>query len=135
MLRDGQSDLMPEEIFSSKISPHLARLREGLLASSAIYLVPSTDELCCPYVSFPQPPLSRELLARVGVPDGVESLSNPAQISVNGVSIAISNIDALFHLVKEEVSRLPVLSDRLPRLAWHLVEQRHFYPLAVPPAD
>ncbi|KAJ2310135.1 DNA-directed DNA polymerase alpha subunit pol12 [Coemansia sp. RSA 2704] len=135
MLREGQTDLMPEDVFSTKVSPHLARLREGLPISSSIYLVPSADDLCSPYVSFPQPPFSRELLARAGVPDGIESLSNPAQIAVNGVNIAISNIDALFHLVKEEVSRLPALSDRLPRLAWHLVEQRHFYPLATPPPD
>ncbi|KAJ2453453.1 DNA-directed DNA polymerase alpha subunit pol12 [Coemansia sp. RSA 2336] len=132
MLRDDQVGLMPDEIFQSQIAPHLNRLRETL--ASCIYLVPSPDDLCLPYVSFPQPALRREQLARLGLSEGINSLANPAQISVNGVNIAVSNMDTLFHLVKEEVSRLPALSDRLPRLAWHLVEQRHFYPLATPPA-
>ncbi|KAJ2719487.1 DNA-directed DNA polymerase alpha subunit pol12 [Coemansia sp. Benny D115] len=135
MLRDGQIDMLPEEIFQSKISPQLERLREGLPATSLVYLVPSTDEICYPYVSYPQPAFSRELMGHLGVPTGIESLSNPAQVSVNGVVFAVANIDTLFHLAKEEVSRLPSMSDRLPRLAWHLVEQRHFYPLAVPPID
>ncbi|KAJ2159432.1 DNA-directed DNA polymerase alpha subunit pol12 [Coemansia sp. RSA 552] len=135
MLRDGQTDLLPEELFSTKISPQLARLREELPESSKVLLVPSPDELCQLYASFPQPPLGRDQLARLGVPEGVESLGNPAQVVVNGITIAISTMDVLFHLVKEEVSRLPALSDRLPRLAWHIVEQRHFYPLAAPPAD
>ncbi|KAJ2780778.1 DNA-directed DNA polymerase alpha subunit pol12 [Coemansia javaensis] len=133
LIRDGQVDLLPEEIFAAKVSPQLARLRAGVPPTAAVLLVPSPDDLCHPYPSFPQPPLGRDLLSRLGVPDGVESLANPAQIAVNGVTIAVSNIDVLLHLVKEEVSRLPALSDRLPRLAWHLVEQRHFYPLATPP--
>ncbi|KAJ2554347.1 DNA-directed DNA polymerase alpha subunit pol12 [Coemansia sp. RSA 1933] len=135
MLKDGQVDMLPEDIFRMKVSPQLTRLREGLPSNTLVFLVPATDELCCPYVSFPQPPLSHSLLMHLGVPEGVSSLSNPAQISVNGVNFAISNIDILFHLVKEEVSRLPVLSDRLPRLAWHLVEQHNFYPLSPPPTE
>ncbi|KAI8323974.1 hypothetical protein GQ54DRAFT_257296 [Martensiomyces pterosporus] len=135
MLKDGQTDLLPEEIFATKIAPHLTRLREKLPSASDIFLVPSADELCCPFVSFPQPQFSRDLMARLGVPAGIQSLDNPAQVSINGVVFGIANIDVLFHLVKEEVSRLPALSDRLPRLAWHLVEQRHFYPLSPPPAD
>ncbi|KAJ2040286.1 DNA-directed DNA polymerase alpha subunit pol12 [Coemansia sp. S3946] len=135
MIRDGLVDMLPEEIFYAKISPHLLRLREGLPPASSIYMLPSTDELCCPYASFPQPQFSRETLQQLGVPEGIESLDNPAQVSVNGVVFGVSNMDVLFHLVKEEVSRLPALSDRLPRLAWHLIEQHHFYPLAPPPAE
>ncbi|KAJ1816670.1 DNA-directed DNA polymerase alpha subunit pol12 [Coemansia sp. RSA 2598] len=135
MLKDGSMDLQPSEIFAAKISPHLGRLREGLPASSRIYLVPSTDELCYPYTCYPQPAFGPDLLGQLGVPEGVESLSNPAQVSVNGVVVAVANIDVLFHLVKEEVSRLPALSDRLPRLAWHLIEQRHLYPLSPPPME
>ncbi|KAJ2841639.1 DNA-directed DNA polymerase alpha subunit pol12, partial [Coemansia erecta] len=104
MLKGGQTDMLPEEIFRVKISPHLTRLRESLPPSASVFLVPSTDELCCSYVSFPQPPLSNALLSQLGVPVGVSSLSNPAQISINGVNFAVSNIDVLFHLVKEEVS-------------------------------
>ncbi|KAJ2705716.1 DNA-directed DNA polymerase alpha subunit pol12 [Coemansia sp. IMI 203386] len=135
MLKEGAVDLQPGEIFAAKISPHLERLRQGLPASSCIYLVPSTDELCYPYTCYPQPAFGQELLSQLGVPDGIASLSNPAQVSVNGVVIAVANIDVLFHLVKEEVSRLPALSDRLPRLAWHLIEQRHLYPLSPPPME
>ncbi|KAJ1736435.1 DNA-directed DNA polymerase alpha subunit pol12 [Coemansia sp. Benny D160-2] len=135
MLKDGQTDMLPEDIFRTKISTQLTRLREGLPSTSSVFLVPSTDDLCCPYVSFPQPPLSHSLAMHLGVPEGVLSLSNPAQLSVNGVNFAISNIDVLFHIVKEEISRLPALSSCLPRLAWHLIEQQHFYPLSPPPVE
>ncbi|KAI9504201.1 DNA polymerase alpha/epsilon subunit B-domain-containing protein, partial [Coemansia spiralis] len=135
MLRDGQADMAPEEVFCAKISPQLARLREGLPSTASVFLVPSPDELCCPYAAFPQPPFDHALLLQLGVPAGVASLSNPAQLAINGVNVAISNIDFLLHLVKEEVSRLPAVSDRLPRLAWHLAEQQHFYPLSPPPPE
>ncbi|KAJ2853302.1 DNA-directed DNA polymerase alpha subunit pol12 [Coemansia erecta] len=135
MLKDGAVDMQPGEIFAAKISPHLERLRQGLPESACIYLIPSTDELCYPYTCYPQPAFGQDLLSQLGVPDGIASLTNPAQVSVNGIVVAVANIDVLFHLVKEEVSRLPALSDRLPRLAWHLIEQRHLYPLSPPPME
>ncbi|KAJ2077800.1 DNA-directed DNA polymerase alpha subunit pol12 [Coemansia sp. RSA 988] len=132
LLRAGRSDLTPEELFAARISPMLERLQETL-PFSTVRLVPAADDLCSPFAAFPQPPLAREQLTRLGVPRAVESLANPVQLTVNGVAVAVANTDALAPLARAEVSRLPALSDRLPRLAWHLIEQRHFCPLATPP--
>ncbi|KAJ1846200.1 DNA-directed DNA polymerase alpha subunit pol12, partial [Coemansia sp. RSA 2703] len=120
LVRDGLIDMLPEEIFATKISPQLERLRAGLSPAATVYLVPAPDDMCYPYASYPQPAFPRDLLARLAVPDAIESLPNPAQVSVNGVAVTLANIDALFHMVKQEVTRLPALTDRLPRLAWHL---------------
>ncbi|KAJ1723781.1 DNA-directed DNA polymerase alpha subunit pol12 [Coemansia erecta] len=135
LVRDGLLDMLPEDVFAARVSPLLERLCAGLPPAAAVYLVPAPDDLCCPYACYPQPAFSRDLLARLAVPSAVQSLPNPAHVSVNGVAVALANIDVLFHLVKQEVSRLPALTDRLPRLAWHLVEQRHLYPLSPPPPD
>ncbi|PIA16965.1 hypothetical protein COEREDRAFT_28023, partial [Coemansia reversa NRRL 1564] len=133
LLRAGKTDLTPEELFAARVSPLLERLQDAL-PHSAVRLVPAADDLCSPFAAFPQPPLARELLARLRVPRAVESLANPVQVAVNGVAMAVANSDALAPLARAEVSRLPTLSDRLPRLAWHLIEQRHFCPLATPPS-
>ncbi|KAJ2788146.1 DNA-directed DNA polymerase alpha subunit pol12 [Coemansia interrupta] len=135
MVQEGLMDMLPEEVFAARISPLLERLCRGLPTDAAVYLVPAPDDLCCPYACYPQPAFPRDLLARLAVPAAVRSLPNPAHVSVNGVAVVLANIDVLFHLVKQEVSRLPGFSDRLPRLAWHLVEQRHLYPLSPPPPD
>jgi DNA polymerase alpha subunit B len=62
-------------------------------------------------------------------------LSNPCTFSVNEIVIGVTATDVLFHLSKEEVFKQSegVRTDRLGRLANHLIEQRSFYPL-YPPA-
>ncbi len=56
-------------------------------------------------------------------------------INIEGVIFGITATDILFHLGKEEISFPPHSSDRLRRLANHLVQQQNFYPLFPPNED
>ncbi|CAN0321338.1 unnamed protein product, partial [Hapterophycus canaliculatus] len=59
---------------------------------------------------------------------------NPAWLRVNEVTIGVSSTDALFDLSGEEVSAGGQGTNRLARLAGHLLQQQSFYPLFPPPA-
>ncbi|XP_022907291.2 DNA polymerase alpha subunit B [Onthophagus taurus] len=54
---------------------------------------------------------------------------NPCLLDINGIVIGTSSMDILFHLSKEEIARKPNNTDRMARLASHLIEQKSFYPL------
>lgn len=60
--------------------------------------------------------------------------SDPCVLNVEGVFIALTSTDILFHLSKEEISVAPPGSDRMGRLVSHLFSQQSFYPLN-PPAE
>lgn len=59
---------------------------------------------------------------------------NPAWLRVNEVTIGVSSSDALFDLSGDEVSAGGQGTNRLARLAGHLLQQQSFYPLFPPPA-
>lgn len=59
---------------------------------------------------------------------------NPAWLRVNEVTIGVSSTDTLFDLSGEEVSAGGQGTNRLARLAGHLLQQQSFYPLFPPPA-
>ena len=50
-------------------------------------------------------------------------LPDPAMFSVDGVVFGVTAADVLFHLGKEELARQTVRTDRIKRLASHLVQQ------------
>ncbi|KAJ1941429.1 DNA-directed DNA polymerase alpha subunit pol12 [Linderina macrospora] len=135
LIKEGMVDMMPEQIFAAHIVPLLKTLRDGVPAETAVFLVPSPDEMCHPFASYPQPPLNRDLMARLGVPSGIQFLDNPAQLIINGVSIAVANTETLLYLNSSEISRMPSLVERLPRMAWHMATQRHFFPLTPAPEN
>nr|SVE84313.1 EOG090X07VJ [Daphnia pulex] len=60
--------------------------------------------------------------------------SDPCVLNVEGVFIALTSTDILFHLSKEEISVAPPGSDRMGRMVSHLFSQQSFYPLN-PPAE
>ncbi|ORX66253.1 DNA polymerase alpha, subunit B [Linderina pennispora] len=120
LIKGGMVDMLPEQIFASQIVPLLKTLRDGLPAETAVFLAPSPDEMCHPFASYPQPPLNRDMMARLGVPSGIQFLDNPAQLTINGVSIAVANTETLAFFNSSEVSRMPDLIERLPRMAWHM---------------
>lgn len=59
---------------------------------------------------------------------------NPAWLRVNDVTIGVSSSDALFDLSGDEVSAGGKGTNRLARLAGHMLQQQSFYPLFPPPA-
>ena len=81
---------------------------------------------------FPQAPfgVDRQL------PKDVLCYPNPVTFSINELTVGISTNDILMHLSREEVSRRgpnDIAVDRMARLAEHVLQQRHYYPL-FPPA-
>ena len=89
-------------------------------------LIPNLLDLHCPCV-YPQPPFDVEILlpGADNLYEHSESLpmllSNPCTFRINEVVVSISTSDILLHLSGNEASRIS--SDRLSRLARHVVEQ------------
>ncbi|KAF7729841.1 DNA-directed DNA polymerase alpha subunit pol12 [Apophysomyces ossiformis] len=127
MIATGAITTSPEDIFKEEVIARLATLAKES-PTTRILLVPHANDVIHEYPMFPQPPLKRSLLV-----DGIESLSNPASIEINGSAFTISNIDAIFSLSCEEIAKSRIKSDRLARLAQHLLQQQSLYPL-FPPA-
>ncbi|CAG0886814.1 unnamed protein product, partial [Darwinula stevensoni] len=78
---------------------------------------------------FPTPPYS----LKFPLPKNVHIFSDPCMLDINGFIMGVTSIDVLFHLGKEEVVN-GMSSDRLSRLARHLLLQQNFYPL-FPPSE
>ena len=55
------------------------------------------------------------------------SFPNPCFFEVNGIRFAVTSVDILKHMMKQEFST--GLSDRMKRIASHLLSQRRLYPL------
>ncbi|KDR20724.1 DNA polymerase alpha subunit B isoform X2 [Zootermopsis nevadensis] len=59
---------------------------------------------------------------------------DPCVVDIHGLTIGVTSTDVLLHLGKEEISQLRLGSDRLGRIAGHILSQQCFYPL-YPPAE
>ncbi|XP_076442613.1 DNA polymerase alpha subunit B-like isoform X2 [Babylonia areolata] len=69
-------------------------------------------------------------------PQHLHFVSDPCTLVVNNVVFGITSTDILLHLGAEEVSLCPPGStDRLGRLAQHLLDQHSYYPLYPPSED
>ena len=122
----GNMNTTYEEFFKrtiEQIATAIQRLPTQLL------ILPSQRDIHHEFV-YPQPPF---------VLSGFDSkqvhfLSDPCMVTIDGVVFGITATDILFHLGLEEISHPPGSSDRLARLASHLLMQQSFYPL-YPPSD
>ena len=104
---------------------------EKLPKETKVVLVPSVRDIHHHPV-YPQPPFRTSVMAAESK-DKVMCLSNPTMLSCKGVTIAATSHDILKHLSGTEVYRSSSSSDRMSRLALHVLQQRMFYPL-YPPA-
>jgi DNA polymerase alpha subunit B len=129
-----------EQLFEQLV---LARLREQLAGLPIqVLLMPSPRDVHHEFV-YPQPamPLPEGFPvgpsdAHHGVQWSVRSLPNPACFRVNEATFAATSADVIFHLGSDEVSKGggDVPSERIGRLASHLIQQRSIYPLFPLPA-
>ncbi|KAH9854731.1 DNA polymerase alpha subunit B [Lenzites betulinus] len=141
-IKTGDVELPPREMFEIEFAD---RLRTFLHASpgSLVLLVPSTRDILSDHAVFPQCELPRALC----YDPRVRMLPNPARFTLNGVHIAVSSLDVLFHLRKEEFfkrasevdpirsSPPPDAPDAMGNLCRHILQQRSFYPLFPVPLD
>ena len=115
----------------------IQRLAAGSPATTCI-LIPCLEDLHS-RTSFPQPPFDHAEIIQamdgeIDIPQhvDVQLLGNPCVLRINEIVVGICTSDPIRGLSANEASRCP--SDRLTRLANHIVQQRNFYPL-FPPAE
>eukprot|EP00899_Mesostigma_viride_P001951 jgi/Mesvir1/11757/Mv00127-RA.1 len=135
LVRQGGVDARFEDIFAHEVHDRVQEyLTKQALAGARCHaiLVPSPlDAHHAPL--FPAAPFDVDEEDVEGGKEGakVTCVSNPCTIRCGELVLALSTVDVLKHLSAEEISR-GHSSDRLSRLASHLVGQRCFYPLFPP---
>jgi DNA polymerase alpha subunit B len=123
-------------LFRHAVAPPLAQLSHAN-PSATVILVPSVRDVLARHVSWPQDALCRRKDMRdLGLPPKMRLVTNPITLSLNEAMLAASSLDVLFELKAEELvaGRPAGGMDPLPRLARHVIEQRHYYPV-FPPVD
>ncbi|WVR05995.1 hypothetical protein IAU60_003023 [Kwoniella sp. DSM 27419] len=137
MIIAGAINQSPAEIFAEHVSRRLQRLVEASPAT-VIILIPSVRDIVSRHMAFPQSMLEKEAL---GLPKRVKVLPNPCTFSINEIIVAVSTVDVLFHLRKEEIyqkaeeaepdleMRGAEVKDAMANLVRHVLGQRSFYPI------
>ncbi|KAI7574638.1 DNA polymerase alpha 70 kDa subunit, partial [Hortaea werneckii] len=100
--------------------------------STIIILVPSLRDALSKHVAWPQDRFAKPPL---GLPKGVQVVTNPILLSINEILVGISTQDVLSELRRENVSVSSPQSsseDTLARLTRHIIDQRHFFPIFPP---
>ncbi|KAF5746492.1 putative alpha DNA polymerase [Tripterygium wilfordii] len=132
-IKKGTTDRTFDEIFQLEILRRLQDHVEYMGSDIHVILVPSTRDAHHDFV-FPQPAFD------IHPPDlkhQLTCLTNPSKFEANQVKVACCTTDILKHLSGEEMSRTTsdgAPSDRMSRLASHILSQCSFYPL-YPPAE
>lgn len=132
-IKKGTMDRSFDEIFHMEVMRRLQDYTEYMGSDTRVILVPSIRDANHDFV-FPQPAFD------IHPPDlkhQITSLTNPGIFEANQVKISCCTVDILKHLSGEEMSRNPTdgtPSDRMSRLANHVLCQQSFYPL-YPPAE
>ncbi|ESQ28529.1 hypothetical protein EUTSA_v10018287mg [Eutrema salsugineum] len=130
-IKKGAVDATFNEIFHVEVLRKLQDYVEFMGSEVRVVLVPSIRDANHDFI-FPQPPFN------IHIPDlehQMTSLSNPGTFEANQVKVGCCTVDVLKHLSGEEMSKNPsgATTDRMSRLASHLLRQRSFYPLYPPP--
>ncbi|KAK6930864.1 DNA polymerase alpha, subunit B, N-terminal [Dillenia turbinata] len=132
-IKKGSVDRSFDDIFHLEILRRLQDYVEYMGPSTHVVLVPSVRDANHDFV-FPQPAFD---LHSLDLKPQIISLTNPAFFGANEVKVGCCSIDILKQLSGEEFSRRPTdvtASDRMSRLASHIISQRSFYPL-YPPSE
>jgi len=140
-IKDGDVDEPLQQLFDRQFTQ---RLQDFWVQSpdSLVLLVPSINDVISDHAVFPQCELNKVF----GEDPRVRLLPNPCRFSVNGISFAVTSVDTLFHLRKEEFFRRtpevdPLIptsepaTDAMSNLARNLLQQRSFYPIFPTPLD
>ncbi|CAK7327411.1 unnamed protein product [Dovyalis caffra] len=132
-IKKGTIDGSFDELFRLEILRRLQDHVEYTGTYVRVILVPSIQDAQHDYV-FPQPAFD---IHSPNLKDQIVSLSNPGIFEANQVKVGCCSVDILKQISREEMSRNPAdgtPSDRMSRLANHIISQRSFYPL-YPPAE
>ena len=122
------------DVFRVVIGQPLTQLIQAV-PTCTIILVPSVRDAICKHVSWPQ---DRFPKAALGLPKGVQVVTNPILLSINEIMFGISTQDILSELRRENVYQpgsgqsKGFEGDMLARLTSNVIEQRHFFPVFPP---
>ncbi|KAI0345724.1 DNA polymerase alpha, subunit B [Trametopsis cervina] len=134
---NGDTDDTPTEMFNKVFLDPLRDFLDSNPGAIAL-LVPNVKDLLSTHAVFPQDAFESSL---VNDPR-IQLLPNPCHFVLNGVVFAVSSVDVLFHLRKEEYF-IPMsewhsvtpdthevsADDVMAGLCCHVLEQRSFYPI------
>ncbi|WVF70910.1 hypothetical protein IAT40_005705 [Kwoniella sp. CBS 6097] len=136
----GAVSQTPTEIFRDQVSRRLQRIIDTS-PNTMIIMIPSIRDIVSRHMAYPQSMLDKDVL---GLPKKVRLLPNPCTFSINEVLVAVSTVDVLFHLRREELyqraqeaepdpSQPTEVKDAMANLIRHVLGQRSFYPIFPPP--
>ncbi|KAL7424793.1 DNA-directed DNA polymerase alpha subunit pol12 [Cryptotrichosporon argae] len=135
LIAAGKLTQMPADIFRDKIGKEIARLADACPATTVL-LVPSVRDCVSAHVAYPQAAFNK---AGLGLPKRVHVLPNPCTVQINEVLIALTSVDTLFHLRREEFfqraeeaepdATAQGAHDSMANLVRHVLGQKSFYPL------
>ncbi|KAF9046503.1 DNA polymerase alpha/epsilon subunit B-domain-containing protein [Panaeolus papilionaceus] len=142
-IKTGDADVTPANLFKVHFQD---TLKSFLTASptSMVLIVPSVKDLLSGHAVYPQPEFDAGLFA---YHPRIHLLPNPCRFTINEISFAVTSVDTLFHLRKEEYFKRGVEFESLPaepndlpsdgmaNLCRHLLLQRSFYPIFPTPPD
>lgn len=132
-VKKGAVDRSFDELFCQEILRRLQDHVEYAGSNVRVILVPSIRDAQHDFV-FPQPAFDIHL---PNLEHQITGLTNPGIFEANQVKVGCCTVDILKQISGEEMSRNPTdgtPSDRMSRLANHIISQRSFYPL-YPPAE
>ncbi|CAN3375605.1 hypothetical protein DIURU_005661 [Diutina rugosa] len=116
---DGQNFADDDQLFIQKFVPLIKQFDQVI----DVILVPSIKDVVMRHVAYPQDSFDKK---KYGLPKNVKVMPNPANISLNEMSMGISNLDVFKDLV--DVSKGST-SNRLERITRHIIQQRRYYPV------
>nr|XP_022332439.1 DNA polymerase alpha subunit B-like [Crassostrea virginica] len=136
LIENGKCTSSFDEIFKTKLS-EISDVASS--SGSQVIVLPSYRDVHHDYV-YPQPPFfhqsqNSQSKAKSDYPN-LHFMPDPCVVDINNVIFGLTSSDVMFQLGAEEISyNPPGASDRMARLAEHLLTQQNFYPLYPSPED
>jgi DNA polymerase alpha subunit B len=121
------------DVFRALISQPIQKL-VAAVPTITIVLVPSLRDAISKHVAWPQ---DRVPKPQLGLPRQVQFVANPMALSVNEILLGVSSQDVLSELRRENVyqaAKGAMNTDFMGRLAGHVIEQSHYFPVFPPAA-
>ncbi|KAJ3671698.1 hypothetical protein LUZ60_007777 [Juncus effusus] len=131
-IKKGTVDRSFRDIFHIEIIRRIQDFTQYMGSAVRVILVPSVRDAHHDLI-FPQPAFDISLVE--DPTQQITCLANPNIFTSNEITFGCCNVDILKQISGEEISRNPTTSqsDRIARLATHLLNQQSYYPL-YPPA-
>lgn len=135
LIENGKCITPFDDIFKTK----LKEISDVASNDCQVIVLPSYRDVHHDYV-YPQPPFFHQskdsrMKAKTDYPN-VHFMPDPCVVDINNVIFGLTSSDVMFQLGAEEISfNPPGASDRMARLAEHLLTQQNFYPLYPSPED